>query len=116
MDESQFREFATLPSEGEYACQDKAWMDEVRMHEWVAKVLKPWKNHRDANYPSAEPPLLILDAYHVHQMGSVVNRIQMMGIEVLHIPAVVPISANPSMWELINPSSVGCAGNGRTVW
>ena len=29
----------------------------------------------------------MLDAYHVHQMGSVVNRIQAMGIEVIHIPA-----------------------------
>ncbi len=62
-------------------------MDEARMLEWVAKVLKPWKDHRDASNPYAEPPLLILDAYRIHKMGSVVNRIQMMGIEVLHIPA-----------------------------
>jgi hypothetical protein len=81
------REFATFPSDGVYACQEKAWMDEARMHDWVEKVLMPWKVHRDANNPSVEPPLLILDAYRVHQMGSVVNRIQMMGIEVLHIPA-----------------------------
>jgi hypothetical protein len=29
----------------------------------------------------------MLDAYRVHQMGSVMNRIQSMGIEVTHIPA-----------------------------
>ena len=32
------------------------------------------------------PHLLILDAYHMHQMGSAVNQIQLMGIEVVHIP------------------------------
>ena len=32
-------------------------------------------------------PLLILDAYRVHMMGSIVNRIQSLGIEVQHIPA-----------------------------
>jgi len=34
-----------------------------------------------------QPPIIILDAYCVHQMGSVVNHIQMMGIEVIHIQA-----------------------------
>lgn len=62
-------------------------MDEQRMHEWVDVVLKPWKEARDANNPSMQPPIIILDAYRVHQMGSVVQHIQMMGIEVLHIPA-----------------------------
>jgi hypothetical protein len=81
------REFSTFPSRGRYACQEKAWMDEQRMHEWVDVVLKPWKEARDANNPSMQPPIIILDAYRVHQMGSVVQHIQMMGIEVLHIPA-----------------------------
>ena len=27
------REFLTYPAHKQYACQDKAWMDEVRMHE-----------------------------------------------------------------------------------
>ena len=31
--------------------------------------------------------MLILDAYRVHVMGSLVNRIQSLGIEVQHIPA-----------------------------
>jgi hypothetical protein len=81
------REFGTYPDAGKYACQEKAWMDESKMNEWIDVVLQPWKENRDQNNPSLEPPILILDAYRVHQMGSVVNRIQSMGIEVVHIPA-----------------------------
>jgi hypothetical protein len=81
------REFSTYPVGGKYACQEKAWMNEEKMHEWINVVLAPWKADRDENNMSGEPPLLILDAYRVHQMGSVVNRIQSMGIEVVHIPA-----------------------------
>lgn len=81
------REFVTFPAEGKYACQPKAWMDEGMMNAWIEVILKPWKDHRDANNPSIQPPILVLDAYNVHQMGSVVNRIQSMGIEVVHIPA-----------------------------
>ena len=80
------REFATYPAEGKYACQPKAWMDEAMMSEWIDLVLKPWKDDRDANNPSIQPPILVLDAYRVHQVGSLVNQIQAMGIEVVHIP------------------------------
>ena len=81
------REFSTFSTQAQYACQNKAWMDEARMHVWVQVILKPWKEARDSNNPSMQPPIIILDAYRVHQMGSVVNHIQMMGIEVLHILA-----------------------------
>ena len=57
------------------------------MNKWIDVVLQPWKANRDENNPSVEPPILILDAYRVHQMGSVVNWIQSNGIEVVHIPA-----------------------------
>ena len=77
------RELQTYPDKCIYACQDKAWMDEPMMHKWIDLVLIPWKNSRD---PSITP-LLILDAYRVHMMGSIVNRIQALGIEVQHIPA-----------------------------
>ena len=40
----------------------------------------------DANDHTKQPPLIFLDAYCIHQMCSVVNRIQSMGIEVVHIP------------------------------
>ena len=81
------REFMTYPAAGKYACQPKAWMDEALMNEWIDVILTPWKADRDANNPSLQPPILVLDAYRVHQMGSVVNRIQAMGIEVIHVPA-----------------------------
>ena len=81
------REFSTYPAGGKYACQKKAWMDKDQMHAWIDVVLKPYKDDKDERDPDGPPPILILDAYRIHQMGSVVNRIQMMGIEVIHIPA-----------------------------
>ena len=57
------------------------------MNEWIDIVLMPWKADLDANNPSLQPPILVLDAYHVHQMDSVINQIQSMGIEVIHVPA-----------------------------
>jgi hypothetical protein len=80
-------EFLTFPAVRKYACQDKAWMNEGMMHKWIDVVLLPWKEMQDLNQPCHQPPILILDAYHVHQMGSVVNQIQSMGIDVIHIPA-----------------------------
>jgi hypothetical protein len=85
------------PDGGKYACQEKAWMNEEKMHEWIDAVLAPSKADRDEKNMSGEPPLLILDAYRVHQMGSVVYRIQSMGIEMVHIPAGAPTCASPSM-------------------
>jgi hypothetical protein len=58
---------------------------QIQKNEWIDVILQPWKANQDANNPSVEPPILLLDAYHVHQMGSVVNRIQSMGIEAVHI-------------------------------
>jgi len=81
------REFVTYPAAGKYACQHKAWMDEALMNEWIGIVLMPWKANCDANNPSLQPPILVLDAYHVYQLGLVDNRILVMGIEVTHIPA-----------------------------
>lgn len=80
-------EFGTYPGMGRYACQDKAWMDESKMNDWIDIVLQQWKEKQDDNNPSVEPPILILDAYCMHQMGSVIKQIQSMGIEVMHIPA-----------------------------
>ena len=53
------------------------------MNNWIDCVLIPWKN---MNAPGVVP-LLILDAYRVHMMGNIMNRIQSLGIEVIHIPA-----------------------------
>jgi hypothetical protein len=76
-------EFVTYPDGGHYSCQKKAWMDEGMMNRWIDQVLVPWK----MTMPPGVVPILVLDAYRVHMMGSIVNRIQSLGIEVLHIPA-----------------------------
>lgn len=89
------REFGTYPERGHYACQKKAWMDEEMMHKWIDLVLIPWK---ETTTPGVVP-LLILDAYRVHMMGTVVNRVQSLGIEVIHIP--------PGCTYLCQPVDVG---------
>ena len=66
------QEFGTYPTGGKYACQQKAWMDETL----IEAVLKPYTDKKDAWDLSGPPPILILNAYRVHQMGSVVNCIQ----------------------------------------
>ena len=61
-------------------------MDEEQMYAWIDLILTQYKKERDQRDPDGPPPILILDGYSVHQMGSIVNCIQMMGIEVIHIP------------------------------
>jgi len=61
----------------------KRLMDKAMMHKWIDAVLIPWRQTRDPDVV----PLLICDAYCVHMMGSVVNRIQSLGIEVQHVSA-----------------------------
>jgi hypothetical protein len=62
-------------------------MDESKMNEWIGAILQPWKANRDKNNPSVKPLILVLDAYRVHQMDSVINWIQLMVIEAIHILA-----------------------------
>ena len=62
---------------------------------WINEVLIPWKNMIDPTIV----PLLILDAYRVHMMGSIVNCIQALGIEVRTSPAAVRICASRWMLE-----------------
>ena len=52
-----------------YGCQKKAWIDEEMMDKWIDFVFIPW---RSTTSP-AVVPLLILKAYCVHMMGTVVN-------------------------------------------
>ena len=72
-------EFVTYLAAGKYACQPKAWLDKALMNKWIDIILMPWKADCDANSPSLQPPILVL--------GSVVNQIQAMGVEVIPIPA-----------------------------
>ena len=65
-----------------YICQDRAWLDEAMMLQWVKEVLEPWSKH----VPAGIVPYLLLDSYKCHLMSSVVHAIQDLGIEVDHIP------------------------------
>ncbi len=57
-------------------------MDKKMMNLWIDLVRVLWK----ATGQPGIVPILILDSYCVHMMGSTVNRIQSLGIEVHHIP------------------------------
>jgi hypothetical protein len=65
------REFMMYPDDMFYACQENAWMDEGTMLLWVNKILKPYVE----TAPDGIVPLLFLDLYHFHMMGSVVQQI-----------------------------------------
>jgi hypothetical protein len=75
-------EFASYPTTNHYCCQENAWMDEAMMLAWVEEVLMPYI----ATAPDHIVPLLILDSYCCHMMGSIIQRIQELGVEVQHIP------------------------------
>jgi hypothetical protein len=79
------KELPTYSSECIWAAQKNAWCDERCMMMWVDGCLKPWKEELAATLGPIMP-ILILDAYRVHMMASVVNYIQGLGIEVIHIP------------------------------
>ena len=65
-----------------YKTQHNAWMDERVMLRWVEDVLAPYV----ALAPPGIIPLILLDSYRCHVMASVVNVIQDLGCEVVHIP------------------------------
>ena len=49
------------------------------MNRWIDDVLLPWVQARRQVNP-AVVPLLLLDSYRVHMMGTVMRRIQDMGV------------------------------------
>jgi len=65
-----------------YETQENAWMDERLMLRWVEDVLAPYV----ALAPPGIIPIILLDSYRCHIMASVVNVIQDLGCEVVHIP------------------------------
>ena len=90
--------FKGMPSTNSdnYLCQPKAWMDEHAMTKWIDLMLIPWKN---ATAPGVVP-ILILDAYCVYMMGNIVNLIQSLGVEIIHISAGCFTCVSPLMWAL----------------
>ena len=77
------REFSTYEPGGIYSVQKKAWMDEPIMLKRVETVLRPYVD----TAPAGIKPVLFLDSYHCHMMGSVVNVMQDMEVQVEHIPS-----------------------------
>jgi hypothetical protein len=75
-------EFATYPAPHCYHCQENAWMDKAVMLAWVDDILRPYVE----SAPDDIIPLLILNSYQCRMMGSVVQKIQELGVEVKHIP------------------------------
>jgi hypothetical protein len=57
-------------------------MDEEMMYYWINQVLVLWKTTK----PCGVVPILVLDKYCIHMMGTIMNQLQSLGIEVLHIP------------------------------
>jgi len=65
-----------------YETQDNAWMDKRVILRWVVDVLTPYV----ALTPPGIIPIILLDSYRCHIMASVINVIQDLGCEVVHIP------------------------------
>ena len=69
------RELPTYPAGAKDKVQPKAWFSEDIMLEWVTEILAPYV----ATAPPGVVPLLYLDSFPVHMMGSVVGAIQALG-------------------------------------
>ncbi len=89
------RELPSLQEDLVYACQKKAWFDEAVMIKWIDDVLAP--DVRTA--PAGVVPIIFLDSFSVHLKGSVVNKIQDLGVQVEFIP--------PGCTGLLQPVDVG---------
>ncbi len=85
-------EFTMYPApQHRYCCQENAWMDEAVMLAWVGDILRPYVK----TAPDDVIPLLILDSYQCHMMGSVVQRIQELGVEVKQSQEDAPPFVSP---------------------
>jgi hypothetical protein len=78
-----------------YETQANAWMDKRVMLRWVEDVLAPYISLA----PPGIIPLILLDSYQCHIMALVVNVIQDLGCEVVHIPG--------GCTSLVQPLDVG---------
>jgi hypothetical protein len=65
-----------------YQTQDNVWMDKRVMLRWVEDVLAPFISLA----PPGIIPIILLDSYRCHIMALVLNMIQDLGCEVVHIP------------------------------
>ena len=89
------KEGHTYPTDALFATQEKAWMSEALMLLWIEKILKPYL----LTAPPGIIPLLFLDSFGVHKMGSVNRAVNGLGCEVIIIP--------PGCTGLTQPVDVG---------
>ena len=89
------REIRDHPQGMKYALQPKAWFNEATMLDWVDHVLKP----DVAMAPVGIIPILFLDSFKVHLLGSIADAIQGLGVELKIIP--------PGCTGLVQPIDVG---------
>jgi len=76
------RKLRDHPQEMKYAMQPKARFDEATMLNWVDYVLKPYV----AMAPVGIIPILFLESFKVHLLGSIADAIQGLGVELKIIP------------------------------
>jgi hypothetical protein len=89
------RKLLDHPQEIKYAMQPKAWFDKATMLDWFDYVLKPYV----ATAPAGIIPILFLDSFKVHLLGSIADAIQGLGVELEIIP--------PGCTGLVQPIDVG---------
>jgi hypothetical protein len=65
-----------------YHLNKKVWFNEQIMLNWVKHVLAPYV----AMAPPGIIPIILLDQFKVHKMGSIINTIQALGVQVKFIP------------------------------
>lgn len=63
-----------------YAVQPKAWMDEVKMLDWIDQVWRPWAESKTG------PTMLILDEFTAHMTHEVRKRIADCGTHLEFVP------------------------------
>ena len=108
MDELQNLNSRLTPSmDITYVSQKHGWMSKRCI--WIDRVLVPWKNTKAPGVV----PILILDAYRVHMMGNIMNHIQSLGIEVIHIPAGCTHLCQPVDVGINKTTKTGMRENGR---
>jgi hypothetical protein len=89
------RELRDHPQEMKYVMQPKAWFDKATMLDWVDYVLKPYV----ATAPVGIIPILFLDSFKVHLLGSIADAIQGLGVKLEIIP--------PGCTGLVQPIDIG---------
>ena len=80
--------------------QLKAWFDKVTMLDWVYNVLMPYV----AMAPVGIIPILFLDSFKLHLLGSIANPIQGLGVKLRLSLLAAPVSYSQLTPELTSHS------------